>query len=109
MADLPINNKEFKSITIMTDFIARMRGFFEHEKLKRYKFSPQLNGYEISFEYKKSEVNVKIEFKKKLFASLIKVTAETKCSDGKVIKKEYKTKSSEDNETVVKQIIADCE
>ncbi len=92
----------------MTDFLARMRGFFELEKLKKYKFSPQLKGYEITFEYKNSEATVKIEYKKNPFKKSVAITEEIKSQDGKTIQKKYKSVSPEDNEAAVRQIIADC-
>lgn len=108
MAYLPVKNGEYQNIVLMTDFLARMRGFLELEKLKKYKFSPQLNGYEITFEYKNSETRIDIERKKNLFKKSIKITAEIKSSDGETVRKEFKTKSSEENEAAMRQIIADC-
>lgn len=108
VAYLPVKNGEYQNMVLMTDFLARMRGFFELEKLKKYKFSPQLNGYEITFDYKDAEAKIEIERKKNPFGKSIKINAEIKCSDGETVRKEFKTRTPEDNEAAMRQIIADC-
>ena len=49
MATLPVTKKEYDNSVLTADFVSKMRKYFEDKKISDFKFTPIINGYEITY------------------------------------------------------------
>lgn len=99
MSFLPVNKKEYEYSVLITDFISKMRKYFDDENISDYKFIPLINSYEIIYCYK--EIEHLIRIKRNIFNGL-----KFRKYENGVIKtmKMYSSYSPSDNDTIVDKI-----
>lgn len=49
MATLPVTKKEYDNSVLTADFVSKTRKYFEDKKISDFKFTPLINGYEITY------------------------------------------------------------
>lgn len=49
MALLPVSKKEYDNSVLTADFVSKTRKYFDDNKISDFKFTPLINGYEITY------------------------------------------------------------
>ena len=96
MATLPITKKEYDNSVLTADFVSKTRKYFEDKKISDFKFTPLINGYEITYnEYI-------IVIKHRLFGGInIRRYKNGRAESRKI----FFSHSPQDNDTIIENIL----
>ena len=98
MSNLPITVKEYENSVLVTDFIRKTREIFNTDgEIKDFRFTPKINGYEISYLKNGETTIVSLELGKQFDGLKIKTS-------GNDFRKTFCSKTVEDNTAVIKEI-----
>ncbi len=96
MATLPVPKKEYEYSVLIADFVSKTRKYFDDNKISDFKFTPIINGYEITYN------DYKIVIKQRLFSG-IKIR---KYKNGiPEIGKKYSSHSPQDNDLIINKTL----